>query len=87
MVISRSAAMFVYFTAPVDGSADATLTSSFANAGMYRDTGSVSRNLPSSTSIIAATEVYGLVIEYRRKIASLVIGLPLAGSSCPKVSK
>jgi hypothetical protein len=34
-----------------------------AKAGMNRSTGSVSSNAPSSQSIIAATEVIGLVIE------------------------
>lgn len=38
-------------------------TRTSANEGMYLATGSVSWNPPSSYSIIAATEVIGLVIE------------------------
>ena len=38
-------------------------TRASANAGMKRETGSLSSNAPSSHSIIAATEVIGLVIE------------------------
>ena len=41
---------------------------------MYLATGSSSFSLPSSTSIIAATLVIGLLIEYRRKMVSSVIG-------------
>ena len=41
-----------------------------ANAGMYFERGSSSLSLPSSTSIIAATEVIGFDIEYRRKMVS-----------------
>ena len=40
-----------------------TPTFVFAKAGMYFETGSVMRSRPSSTSIIAATETIGLVIE------------------------
>ena len=40
-----------------------TPTFVFAKAGTYFDTGSVMRRRPSSTSIIAATETIGLVIE------------------------
>ena len=45
-----------------------------ANSGRWRATGSSSPSRPSSTSISAATEVSGLVIEYTRKIASGRIG-------------
>ena len=41
----------------------ATPTFTFAKAGMYADTGSMIDSRPSSTSIIAATETMGLVIE------------------------
>ena len=41
----------------------ATPTFTLAKAGMYFETGSVMRSRPSSTSIIAATETIGLVIE------------------------
>ena len=40
-----------------------TPTFEFAKAGMYLDRGSVISIRPSSTSIIAATETIGLVIE------------------------
>ncbi len=46
-----------------------------ATAGMYLLTGSVSASLPSSTSIIAATLVTGLVIEAIQKIASGFSGI------------
>ena len=45
-----------------------------AKAGMYLETGSARVSLPSSTRIIAATEVNGLVIEAMRKIVSVFIG-------------
>ncbi len=64
-------------------SALATLTCMPFAFGRYFDTGSYSRMRPSSTSIIAATEVNGLVMEYRRKIASFVIGAPDSGSRWP----
>ena len=41
----------------------ATPTFTLAKAGMYFETGSVMTSRPSSTSIIAATETIGLVIE------------------------
>ena len=47
-----------------------TPTFASAKAGMYFETGSSSDSLPSSTSIIAATDVTGFDIEYRRKIVS-----------------
>jgi hypothetical protein len=50
----RRLAVFVRFSTP-------TFTS--AKAGMYFETGSSSLSLPSSTSIIAATEVIGFDIE------------------------
>ncbi len=46
-----------------------------ATSGMYLLTGSVSASLPSSTSIIAATLVTGLVIEAIQKIASGLSGI------------
>ncbi len=45
---------------------------------MYFETGSSSASLPSSTSIIAATDVIGFDIEYSRKMLSAVIGRPLS---------
>jgi hypothetical protein len=52
--LSGPAAGFIFFSTP-------TFTS--AKAGMYFETGSSSLSLPSSTSIIAATEVIGFDIE------------------------
>jgi len=54
---------------------------------MYFERRSSSLSLPSSTSIIAATDVIDLVIEYSRKIVSGVIGCLLSGSRTPKLSK
>ena len=54
---------------------------------MYFERGSSSLSLPSSTSIIAATEVIGFDIEYSRKIVSAVIGCVLPTSRTPKLSK
>ncbi len=48
---------------------------------MYFEMGSSSENLPSSSSIIAATLVIALVIENRRKIVWSVIGF-LEPTSC-----
>jgi hypothetical protein len=64
-----------------------TPTFTSAKAGMYFETGSSSLSLPSSTSIIAATLVMGFDIEYRRKIASGVIGNWVTTSRTPKFSK
>ncbi len=47
-----------------------TPTLALANDGMYLATGSSSPSLPWSISIIAATDVIGLVIEKRRKMVS-----------------
>ncbi len=58
-----------------------------AKAGMYFDTASSSLSLPSSTSIIAATDVIGFDIEYRRKMVSAVIGNLVATSRTPKFSE
>ena len=54
---------------------------------MYFETGSLRRMRPSSTSIMAATDANGLVMEYSRKIASFVIGAPACGSRWPSASK
>ena len=48
-------------------------------------TGSVSSNAPSSYSIIAATDVTGLVIEYSRQIVSVSTGRPASTSRWPQV--
>ncbi len=50
------------------------------SSGMYFDTGSSSRSLPCSTSVITAVQVIGLVIEAIAKIVSSVIGALLARS-------
>jgi hypothetical protein len=58
-----------------------------ASCGRNFATGSLRMSLPSSISIMAATDAKGLVMEYRRKMASLPIGAPVAGSRTPKLSK
>ena len=51
-------------------------TRRFANSGSRRSTDSFTSSLPSSTSIMAAAAVIGLVIEAMRKIVSWAIGGP-----------
>ena len=63
MVISRSAGTTLSTTLPVAGSSCDTLTSRLASCGRNFATGSLRRSLPSSISIIAATEANGFVIE------------------------
>ena len=63
----------------------ATLVS--LNSGMKRDTGSVRRTLPSSTSIRMATPVTGLLIDAIRKMPSLRIGAFDSRSVIPCASK
>jgi len=58
-----------------------------AKAGDVFATVSSSESLPSSTSIIAATEVIGFDIEYRRKIVSAGHRQWVATSRTPKFSK
>ena len=62
MVIGRCSGSSVSVTLPLS-SRFSTPTFTSAKAGMYFDTGSSSLSLPSSTSIIAATEVIGFDIE------------------------
>ena len=57
------------------------------NSGMKRDTGSVSRSLPSSISIRMATPVIGFDIDAMRKIASFRIGVFASRSISPCASK
>ena len=54
---------------------------------MKRDTGSVSRTLPSSISIMIATPVTGFDIDAMRKMASLRIGVFDSRSITPCASK
>jgi hypothetical protein len=54
-----------------------------AKAGSHRLTSSVSWNLPSSHSVIAATDVIGLVIEKTRHSVSASTGAPVAMSRRP----
>ena len=58
-------------------------TRTSAKDGMNELTGSVSSNPPSSYSIIAATEVIGLVIEYIRHTVSVPAGRPASTSLDP----
>lgn len=60
-----------------------TRTFGFLNSGRNPDTGSVSRNRPSSCSIITAAVVMGFVIEQMRKTESVRIGLPDSMSAIP----
>src|SRR4029079_14933983 len=53
--------------------------------GRYFETGSLTCILPSSTSIMAATDTIGLVMEYMRKIESGRIGSVATRSRKPKV--
>jgi hypothetical protein len=61
MVIARSSGSST--SASLPSSRFLTPTLSVAKAGMYFETGSSSLSLPSSTSIIAATDVIGFDIE------------------------
>ena len=54
------------------------------NSGKYLETGSFSKNRPSSASIITPTLVMALVMEAIRKIASLRMSLPASISNMPK---
>ncbi len=54
-----------------------------ANSGSHLVIGSESAILPSSTSISAATEVIGLVIEAMRKSVSRCIGAPVSRLRLP----
>ena len=64
-----------------------TATIACLNSGMKRETGSLSRTLPSSIIIITATAVIGFDIEASRKIASFGIGLFASTSLRPCASK
>ena len=55
-----------------------------AKDGMNLDTGSCNASFPASISIMAATLVIGLVIEWSAKIVSGVIESPVATSRTPK---
>jgi len=53
------------------------------SSGRYFATGALRSSLPSSTSIMAATLVIGLVIDAIQKIESVVMGMVLARSWKP----
>ena len=57
------------------------------NSGMKRDTGSLSRIFPSSSSVRIATAVTGFDIDASRKMASVVIGFFDSRSMNPRASK
>jgi len=57
------------------------------NSGMKRDTGSVSRTLPSSTIISTAAAVIGLDVDARRKMPSFGIGFLDSTSIKPCASR
>ena len=77
--------MISFVAGIVYGSPDAGFTSTFGflNSGRYFETGSSSRNLPSSYSIMTATLVMGLVMEQMRNMASGGIGLAASRSAMP----
>jgi hypothetical protein len=54
--------------------------------GKYFATSSSSFNFPSSTSIMMAAEVIGLVIDAMLKIVSFVIGFPVSVLLTPDAS-
>ena len=56
------------------------------NRGRYFDTGSSTPTFPSSTSIITAVEVIGLVIDAMRKMESFCIARSRATSCLPNAS-
>ncbi len=78
---------------PVGAGADpsgpgfATATFVSLNSGMKRDTGSLRRIFPSSTSIRMATPVTGLLIDAMRKMPSFRIGVFDSRSIIPCASK
>jgi hypothetical protein len=71
MVIGRAAG-----TTSSTGLAGVRTTFGAASSGSHRSTGSWSAIRPSSTSIMTAAAVMGLVIEANRKIESLTIAAP-----------
>ena len=75
MVIGRSAG-----TVSSSGPSESAITRMSASSGSHFATGSVSASLPSSTSVIAAATVTGLVIEAMRKMVSRCIGRPASTS-------
>ena len=70
-MIGRAAA-----TTSSTGRAGVRTTVGSASSGSHRPTGSSSAIKPSSTSIMTAAAVMGLVIEAKRKMESLAIGAP-----------
>ena len=65
--------------------AESTLTSTARplSFGRYREAGTSRLSFPSLTSIIAATDVIGFVIEAMLNAASGSIGRPATGSRTP----
>jgi len=80
-VIARSAGTVSSGCEDIDFS-----TRRFASSGSHGSIDSSSRNLHSSTRIIAATAVMGLVIEAIRKIVSRFIGAAWPNDNVPSVS-
>ena len=63
-------------TVSSSGPSGSAITRRSASSGSHGATGSVSANLPSSTSAIAAATVTGLLIDAIRKMVSRCIGSP-----------
>ena len=75
MVIGRSAG-----TVSSSEPRTSVITRRSDSSGSHFVTGSVSASLPSSTSVIAAATVTGLVIDAMRNIVSRCIGSPASTS-------
>ena len=88
-VMARAAGTSVYFgsTAPGVGPGSGTATLRSLKSGRNRETGSVSRTLPSSTKIRTATAVTTFDMEANRNTASFVMGLRPSISMRPCASK
>lgn len=86
--VSRSATVIgrAAGTTSSTGASGVRTTTGFAISGSHRSTGSSSAIRPSSTSIITAAAVMGLVIEAIRKIESRAIGEPPPRAAEPAVS-
>jgi hypothetical protein len=86
--VRRSRSVVDRFAGSVSSSGPSSLFNTWrsANSGNSRSTGSSSRNLHSSTRIIAAAAVIGFVIEAMRKIVSRLIGSALPSAFMPIAS-
>ena len=88
-VMARVAGTSVYFGGAAPGVEPGSGTATFIslNSGMNRETGSVSRTLPSSTIIRTATAVTTFDMEASRNTESFIMGLWPSTSMRPCASK